>query len=288
MPKKVAIVVPVYKKEMSADEQVSFHHLRTHLVSHDTFLLSPESLGVTFDVLPVKTFPDKWFKGTHTYSELLLSPQFYQAFADYEYILIYQLDCLVFRDELLTWCARGYDYIGAPWVTQKDGRYVYEGVGNGGFSLRKISSALDVLKIYRATNLTASRRMQEVWNLVSGGIKTGVRGLKGVLKSGNAKNLLQRGMHEAKKVSRNARPEYKNEDVFWAFEAPVLWPDFNIPPASVALRFAFEREPRFCYAEMRGELPFGCHNWAGMDRKFWEEFVQRPSKPYQAENAISL
>ena len=36
-------------------------------------------------------------------------------------MLIYQLDAYVFKDELLNWANKGYDYIGAPWLPWKNG-----------------------------------------------------------------------------------------------------------------------------------------------------------------------
>ena len=45
----------------------------------------------------------------------MLSPEFYRRFSDTDYILVCQLDAYIFRDELLSWCKKEYDYIGAPW-----------------------------------------------------------------------------------------------------------------------------------------------------------------------------
>lgn len=45
----------------------------------------------------------------------MLSAEFYERFLAWDYILLCQTDAFVFRDELADWCARGYDYIGAPW-----------------------------------------------------------------------------------------------------------------------------------------------------------------------------
>ena len=42
-----------------------------------------------------------------------MKEKFYRAFADYEYILIYQLDCLVFASSLEEWCGKGWDYVGS-------------------------------------------------------------------------------------------------------------------------------------------------------------------------------
>ena len=89
-----------------------------------------------------------FFADISGYTKLLLAKQFYQAFADYEYILIYQPDCLVFSDDLEYWCAKGWDYVGAPWFRdhENDPTGGLWAVGNGGLSLRNVSSALAVLR----------------------------------------------------------------------------------------------------------------------------------------------
>ena len=52
------------------------------------------------------------------------------------------MDAFVFKDELKYWCNLGYDYIGAPWFDRyhestMDSPII--GVGNGGFSLRRVT-----------------------------------------------------------------------------------------------------------------------------------------------------
>ncbi len=282
MSKKVAIVVPVYKTTMSPDEQISFHHLRTHLRGHDTFLMTPDDIGVTFDGLPVKAFPRKWFLGTHTYSELLVSPQFYEAFSDYEFILIYQLDCLAFSDSLLVWCQKGIDYVGAPWIRHEGEHLEFGAVGNGGLSLRNVQSALRILKKYHQPHRKLLRRLQFALNLIRRMGKRLIKGVRSVMKTGTA-SLSQRGIKEARKAIRESRPEWFNEDIFWSFEAPVLDPSFHIPPPEEAVAFSFEQEPRFCFERNGNKLPFGCHNWAGFDRGFWEQHIEKPREPYLAQ-----
>jgi hypothetical protein len=39
------------------------------------------------------------------------SKQFYERFVAYDYMLIYQLDAYVFKDELDDWSAKGYDLL---------------------------------------------------------------------------------------------------------------------------------------------------------------------------------
>ena len=113
--REVAIVVPFYKHLLDADEQVSLAHLEHYLGGYDRYLAAPTSFDRGLDGFELKRFPDRYFANPITYSALMVAPAFYKSFADYRFILLYQLDCLVFADNLLDWCSVGYDYIGAPW-----------------------------------------------------------------------------------------------------------------------------------------------------------------------------
>lgn len=146
--KKCVIVVPFYKEieKLTRDEKQSHDQLIRVLGKHDICYVSPKGLNVS-DGARVEYFPEEFFKSRLDYGRLMNSTFFYQRFSEYEYMLVYQLDCWVFRDELDEWCNKGYDYIGAPffvpWFAQR-GLYV----GNGGFSLRKISSMISYVNKY--------------------------------------------------------------------------------------------------------------------------------------------
>ena len=76
----------------------------------------------------------------------------------------------------------------------------------------------------------------------------------------------------------------RNEDLFWSLEAPRFDPEFRIPTASEALAFSMESDPRACFALNGNALPFGCHYWPRVDRRFRETFLvtearQRPLNP---------
>src|SRR5258708_2251029 len=143
----VAIVTPLYRLPLTTDEKISIRHLRQYLGGFDRYVIGPQALSREFADFEFKQFPRRFFENTKSYSKLLVTKEFYRAFAGYEYILIYQPDCLVFSSDLEEWCHAGWDYIGAPWF--KDfGENPAEGlwaVGNGGLSLRKVSAALAVL-----------------------------------------------------------------------------------------------------------------------------------------------
>ena len=147
-----AVVIPVYQNNLSWSEQISLQQCKRILNRHPVILIAPRTMKIEnreLSGLPVERFPEYFFDGISGYNRLMLSKEFYQRFEQYEYILIYQLDVFVFSDRLQYFCGLGYDYIGAPWlqgyryITGLERRYLY--VGNGGFSLRKVSAFLRIL-----------------------------------------------------------------------------------------------------------------------------------------------
>ena len=99
------------------------------------------------------------FVSVQSYNDLVLSTAFYEPFAqEYDFLLLYQLDAFLLSNRILEFCKQGYDYYGAPWkIGFPQYRFVMNRwpfrintrrfhVGNGGLSLRKIASTLDLLK----------------------------------------------------------------------------------------------------------------------------------------------
>ena len=143
--KKVAVVIPTYSEKLAKHELISLHQLCKVLGNYDKFFVAPEGLKIEYgdfaSGIRVEYFPKAFFKSTITYSQLLLSENFYARFAGYEYILIHQLDVFVFKDRLMEFCQLGYDYIGAPALKYVPlWRFIDARVGNGGLSLRKVAS----------------------------------------------------------------------------------------------------------------------------------------------------
>src|SRR5579872_182723 len=157
MKRQVAVVTPLYRMPLTADEEISMRHLREYLGRFDRFLVGPgnllgsERVAKEYADFKVRVFGDRYFRGTQGYSQLLVKEEFYRAFEEYEYVLIYQLDCLVFSSGLEEWCEAGWDYVGAPWF-KNYGEDTSEGlwaVGNGGLSLRRVARAVEVLSSKR-------------------------------------------------------------------------------------------------------------------------------------------
>lgn len=251
---QLAVVVPVYKDGLTEIEAVSWRHLQAYLSDFELRLATPSTLALPRHDLRRVNFAAQHFSSVASYSRLLLSPEFYTAFQDVEFILIYQLDSLVFSNQLLAWSQRGFDYIGAPLFKNKDGRQKgLSRVGNGGFSLRSIPAALRVLTSNSRPNLRA------LWSDMMPDVpKTRIRKRLQVLRA-------------ARRGVRWYTGHYTlNEDLFWSDRARLFDPSFKIAPVEVGLRFAFDSHPRYCFEQNGNKIPFGAHAWAKWDRSFWE------------------
>ena len=152
-------MIPVYQETLNENERKSLLQCKTILANYPILFVAPEGLSPEyFEEIPghaVVYFEKSFFESTKSYNQLLVSKQFYKCFEAFDYLLIYQLDAYVFKDELLDWCAQGFDYIGAPALTEAH----FSNPGfknslsnplllNGGFSLRKIKSFINLLRVY--------------------------------------------------------------------------------------------------------------------------------------------
>lgn len=242
MKQLVKVVIPIYKSYFGELEEKSFLQCINVLKDYSIVLVQPEGLDNSYITnkysnVAVESFSKRYFENILGYNELLLSAPFYERFLDSEFILIYQLDAFVFRDDLKEWCGKGYDYIGAPWIAtpqntigikvfniiadlfkskkKKERKQIFYKVGNGGFSLRKNFSHYTIAK--------------EQESFISEFL--------------NAKE----------------KEIYAIEDVFWSIKVPELYKEFKIPDYMEALHFAIDRKPHIAFKLINNQLPFGCH-----------------------------
>ncbi|MFT3748449.1 MAG: DUF5672 family protein [Agriterribacter sp.] len=262
----VNVVIPIYKPYPSKNDKISITQCCKILNTHSITLIKPSSLdpspyfssSVQFNIEP---FNDDFFKDIHGYNRLMLSEDFYRRFLHKDYILIYQLDAFVFKDELDKWCKKGYDYIGAPWLdvvnpgktfkekiefarlSQKEYKnntkqagsdlptdiQFYNRVGNGGFSLRRAKRFYTICK----------EKKQQIAYYI-----------------------------------QNNEHHYFNEDVFWSLEVNREKEILRIPDYKTALHFSFEQRPEYALKKTKGKLPFGCHAW-DMFPEFWNPILRK-------------
>ena len=275
-PKRlVAVVTPVVKFPLSADEEISLRHLRKYLGKFDRYVIGMDKLPAELSDFRLRSLPIRHFREHSAYSRLLLKKKFYRAFAEYEYILIYQLDCLVFANNLEDFCRKGWDYVGAPWLKDtEDPEKGFSEVGNGGLSLRRVQRALEVLSSKQpwedpgTRGSRLGRRSEAIYERLQSWPQLNRMAMAGRMflhRLGYRNNV--------RWLTRKWANDKRYEDVFWAHEAAKFVKDFHIPTVREALEFSFEMAPRYCLAMNGGRLPFGCHAWTRYDRGFWEPFL---------------
>ncbi len=255
---QLTIVVPVYRAFLDPREAVSLESTFRVLGHHHLVMIKPEGLDTTalearFPFRAVETFAPEYFRSVQGYNRLLLSTAFYERFLGSAFLLICQLDVFVFRDDLARWVERGYDYVGAPWVSGSaaslaihrvamalgrllsggaDRIYPYQlrnRVGNGGFSLRKVE--------------THHRLCIELKEVID-------------------------------HYLANAGTHHFHEDVFWSIEPGKRGHAHRTPGLEEALAFAWDINPDRLLALSGGRLPMAAHGWyKGRHLAFWAERV---------------
>ncbi|ALL08511.1 hypothetical protein AQ505_25385 [Pedobacter sp. PACM 27299] len=173
--KKCVVVIPAYRKL----QPIELRFLENGLLRTAGFeqvIVAPDDLIIDHSFgklceLRVERFPNHFFKDIAGYNRLMISIDFYSRFTDFKYLLTLQSDVYLFKNELDYWCDQAYDYIGAPWykaavlkkrslrawvfrnirqpllTRKREGGWLANKVGNGGLSLRNISSAIHTLKL---------------------------------------------------------------------------------------------------------------------------------------------
>ncbi len=269
---KCVIVVPVYKSGMSQTDRTSFTALcrvlggrwQIAIATHNRVDLSLyQAVATEYHVrLRIETFNPKYFDGIHGYNKLMISPSFYSRFTDAVYILIYQLDAYVFRDELERWCDAHWDYVGAPLfglrhVTDTAQDAV---VGNGGCSLRRTDTMLRALRGegWRTLRWVFSYHIPQHPYVVF------------------RRRVLYRIMLLFMGVGLRAVPNFLTrfvaEDLFFSFALRGTPFELRVPPVTTAWQFAYNMVPSYWHAQNGGCLPFCCHAWPAQ-YDFWQRFI---------------
>ena len=252
------VVIPVHRLCLEKYETIALERCVEILAAHPQVIVAPSlldlrALRARFSSLQVETFADEFFAGVAGYNRLMLADEFYARFAHYDYLLIHQLDAFVFSDQLGSWCAKGYDYIGAPWLPEGPLSTVWQdvlgsirrararrknqdfalqyfyAVGNGGFSLRRVAAMREALRRMQVQAAEYRRQIAAVCN----------------------------------------------EDIFFSIEANRSRRWIRAPGYREAAAFAWELQPRKAAIINRDQLPFGCHGWNKQPREQWRSVFAR-------------
>ena len=217
------------------------------LPQYDYIIISPNGLDLhSYEInhkVRVEYFEPYFFEGIKGYNQLLLSEHFYQRFSDYKYIFIYQLDALIFKDDLQCWIKKDFDYVGAPWygrrlwifldITVKNSIFTAlkllflksfrNAVGNGGVSLRKVDFFLNTIRQHQD--------MITNWK--------------------------------------------SNEDYYWSFFASSNGKNLKKPDAKEAVNFCIETNPGKAFRYLNDDVPFAVHAWEKYEREKWWSILEK-------------
>lgn len=270
---KLAVLIPTHKLSLSGNEKKSLTKLiKSYNKKHIYFILPKKnkSLNKLYNLNCVY-FDNYYFFNHRNYNKLLLSKEFFEKFLNYENILIYQLDCYLIKDFHYLENFFKYDYVGSPHINIK--KKNFNGILNGGLSLRAVRPSLDVLN---SSNLNLS-----FINLMSF-----VRYFRSLNRLKHFLNFLIKIFYLYLKQSFNRRskskfshlflehfPNYFNEDIFWSLFSVMYKKNFNIIKPKLAIDFGFDKDPKELFKINKGKLPFGCHNcWNDENNDFWKNY----------------
>ncbi|MEN9918349.1 MAG: hypothetical protein RL662_785 [Bacteroidota bacterium] len=285
-----SIVIPIYKSTPSPFEEISFLQALCILGKKHAFsIVTHSKLNIDYYVdrlkeykvsYTIEYFSSIYFSNITGYNFLMLSKDFYQRLERFNYILIYQLDCFVFHDELEYWTQKGYDYIGSPLFAHymsyaEDRPFWYN--GNGGFSLRKVDSFLRVLnwkyplrkssdiKILLEARKLSRSKYYIYYALLSIGFQN------------NINFFLKSLGYDPKTVNTSItdNQQRSNEDVIWSSKFLYTRVTIKTPNFDEGMGFSFEQSPEYLYQENKNKLPFGCHAWAKYNLSFWKPFIEK-------------
>lgn len=259
----VTVVVPTHLPEPTALGKVSLAQTLSVLGRHPITFVVPDTLDVSWyeDFCRGKAdihFQRIAWRGIDEFGELMLSPQFFERFVDYEYILVCHLDAFVFKDDLADWCRQGYDYIGSviyntAWeqgvpLSRRKARVndalrkllrtrPTEYLANGGFALKRVRTFLEMTSRFRyyikGYTSIAIARGRGIW-----------------------------------------------EDLFVLRHFSRLSDNFMIPPRSIAQRFGAEYvdydEQLLPFGNGDAQnLPFGVHGWIQFQPEYWKPIIRQ-------------
>jgi len=267
MSQPAVILIIVHKPTLDWCEVISFQQCFRILHRHPIRLICPEGLDISAyrQIAPQLTadfIPARWLASYGAFNRLKILPFLYRRYAEFEYILFYELDAFVFRDELSDWCRQGWDYVGAPWFEghqQAAPDAAPTGGGNGGFSIRRTRAMLRVLRSWG--HVIPVRTVLDDWRRTR-------RFSPGSLW------LLFSRLTYRNNFFALLNDFAGNEDHFWAIFAAARFPWLRVAPYDVAKRFSFEVNAPRLYREIGDRLPFGCHKWATLTPDFWFPIIR--------------
>ena len=239
------IIIPIYYDKPSILDKLSISSLMNNLTDIDEYDINyvcPTDVDTSiWKEITTKgksvnflMFDNHNFLSTQSYSKLLESYDFWEEFKDYDYALIYQTDGYCIGGSLKEFIDMEYDYIGAPIIAPNARWFNVPAIGNGGVSLRKISTMLETTD-----------------------------------PNGEFIKISKDDIDKHNKANSNMYDIY--EDLYFAQLVPMLW-DFKKPNFDVATSFAYDMNTDIVYEMTNHKLPMFIHAF-DKNIRFWQNIL---------------
>ncbi|WP_374951927.1 DUF5672 family protein [Mucilaginibacter sp.] len=264
----MCVIIPVHQPLPSAAEMISLKAARRHLSGYDCYLVHPIDMDIAaylaiYPGLKLKAVNPQWLASVEQYNKMKLDLRFYQLFAQYQYMLTYELDAYIFNANFSGTNVFQFDFIGAPffegyWAATFGAPFI-KGC-NSGFSIRNIPACINVL--------SSMGRFKTGWLLYRVFLSW----------SSNLRRLINNATGGRYEIYINGKFGFPfagfhlNEDHVWSEVVPQLFPWFKIADPVSALTFSFEYNLTESLKLNGGKLPLGCHAWY-KHLDFWKEYI---------------
>lgn len=269
----VVILIITHKPSPSVSEINSLLQCQRVLGKYPIVLICPEGMKVDryrhfVPGIKIDFIDPKWQQSYASFNRLKIEPFIYRRYSRFEFILFYELDAWVFDDRLEFWCDQGFDFVGAPWfenydLSRAEARFL--GVGNGGFSLRKVKSHLRALHSFafvRTPKIIAREFLDNI------SLEFFFKMIRNLTIGNNTFFLFN---------------DYRfNEDHFWGRVVARKFKWFRVPAFDMAMKFSMELNAPLLYNKNHNKLPFGCHKWEKYHADFWKQFIVTTEHPHPA------
>ena len=271
---KLAVLIPTHRLDLSDNEKKSLDKLLESFNKEHIYFVLPEKTKIIkkkYDLNYIY-FEDYYFFDHRNYNKLLLKKEFFEKFDNYNNILIYQLDCYIIKDFKHLDKFSKYDYVGSPHINKKKKKF--NGILNGGLSLRSVKPSIDVLNssvfnlsfINFLVLLRYFRSLNRLKHLLYFFVKISYLFCKQL--------LFKRSRSRFGKLILENFPNYFNEDIFWSLFSVMYNKNFNVVEPKLAIDFGFDKDPKELFIMNNRKLPFGCHNrWNKENNNFWKNYI---------------
>jgi len=283
-----AVCIPIHTSKLNKYEIISIRSHVYKLKDHDIFILIPESKKdrivsvlkknqISPDTYKIHQVRDIYLSHSDNYQILMLSPKFYNFYKSYTHILIAQMDAYTFSDQLISWCEKKWDYIGAPLFFNghnwSNDFWYGEGGGVGGFSLRSIKKTLEVLNqnptIYKFDDFI----LQTKYYNFKGKF---ILFLKYIATKVLRKDKLRKSFITST-LDKNLRRLYIyiNEDLCYSYYLPKYLSSFKVADFDDSIKFSIDGHVNESLEILDFVLPFGAHAWFTNQENLiaWDKYI---------------